>query len=429
MPTDKDKIQQRYSEIHELLRTFFAPITGLVAIYGVLVAMIASVLWVSVRDTPTLRSRRFRVYSIFWIFQYFILFVIAYTWCGGAIMDWLSPRSGCCGPRVNPVAGLAVFLCIFVPIVLLCSFLFQSRLRRLKGIVENDLGLPGQRFESYTYPQVERRFSLSFLTNLLLALAVHVAFVGNVLIFSNDVSRLSFLFLAQIFGGLLVIAVIATLYYSLGRQLLELCHTRQKFLASPPLVDEPFETILKKCGLVLDTSHVEAIARFDPVTMTEDEPEIAARPFPRSWLWIGGFYVVLMFTIFCLALESPNSYSPRALLKQVGIIHDYTVPSDFVPWNAERYHRRGMRAINDEPQRAIEEFSIAIRLNPRFADAYLWRAHAWLRLSAGEKALADMTEAIRVSAPSSGHYYIMRAMMYEELGEPEKAAADWEKGR
>jgi len=44
----------------------------------------------------------------------------------------------------------------------------------------------------------------------------------------------------------------------------------------------------------------EAIARFDPVTMTADEPEVAAKPFPKRWIWIIGFYALATVVAGCL---------------------------------------------------------------------------------------------------------------------------------
>jgi len=46
----------------------------------------------------------------------------------------------------------------------------------------------------------------------------------------------------------------------------------------------------------------EAIARFDPVTMTADEPEVAAKPFPKRWIWIIGLYAVAIVAMGCLGV-------------------------------------------------------------------------------------------------------------------------------
>ena len=85
--------------------------------------------------------------------------------------------------------------------------------------------------------------------------------------------------------------------------------------------------------------------------------------------------------------------------------------------------------------KAIEEFSIVIRLNPKFLFAYNRHANCWLRLSdVGqeevniEKALADESEVIWMSVPNK-RYYLFRASLCERLGESEKAAADREKAK
>jgi hypothetical protein len=45
-----------------------------------------------------------------------------------------------------------------------------------------------------------------------------------------------------------VVAVVTAVYYPLGRYFLEICRTKQNFLAAPPLIDTPFETALMKSG-------------------------------------------------------------------------------------------------------------------------------------------------------------------------------------
>jgi RNA polymerase sigma factor (sigma-70 family) len=49
-------------------------ILGPVAYFGWMFAFFFSALWAGVRNAPTLHSRRFRVYSVFWGIQYFALF-------------------------------------------------------------------------------------------------------------------------------------------------------------------------------------------------------------------------------------------------------------------------------------------------------------------------------------------------------------------
>ena len=46
-----------------------------------------------------------------------------------------------------------------------------------------------------------------------------------------------------------IAAVSMVFYYPLGRYFLETCRTKQSFLAAPPLIDKPFETLLKNASM------------------------------------------------------------------------------------------------------------------------------------------------------------------------------------
>jgi len=320
----------------------------------------------------------------------------------------------------------------------------------MKRIVENDLGLPGAHVESYSYPQVERRFFLSLITNFLVAETLIVIFA---VLAMSEGSHLAFFAITAAIS--ILTAVIAAVYYPLGRYFLEICRTKHNFLAAPPLIDDPFDLLLLKksktafprlspnkskvmfgisllqwigvigfciyyfsfyswdkypipkgiCAVLLvagaamlfvlekrmkkphvwltgvvsalwmvfllfvleyielgniyfvefclrpisverpnpiqvmntmmvfitiffipaslyhgfrvtqeksgdketndETFLREAIARFDPVTMTADEPEVAAKPFPKRWIWIIGFYAVGIVVVYCLGVLFP----------------------------------------------------------------------------------------------------------------------------
>jgi len=315
----------------------------------------------------------------------------------------------------------------------------------MKRIVENDLGLPGAHVESYSYSQVERRFFLSIITNFLLAVTLFALSV----VFSFLDGPLALVIVG--FSVMVVTAVFTVIYYPLGRHLLEICRTKENFLAAPPLIDKSFDVILQKtlrhpisidrpkkttvlgisflfwsgivgvyiyylslyswdrypillgiCAtllvatvvisstlargmkgskawfllalsqllavfllfameyielgsvhflaifsqlgfpgiyspiqstntliafvtILLISTHLyrgfrtsreerddaksgrdallrEAISRFDPVTMTADEPEVAAKPFPRRWIWIIGLYAAAIVAMGCLGV-------------------------------------------------------------------------------------------------------------------------------
>jgi hypothetical protein len=46
----------------------------------------------------------------------------------------------------------------------------------------------------------------------------------------------------------------------------------------------------------------EAISRYNPATMTADEPEVAAKPFPKRWLWIIGLYAAAIVVMWCVGV-------------------------------------------------------------------------------------------------------------------------------
>jgi hypothetical protein len=52
----------------------------------------------------------------------------------------------------------------------------------------------------------------------------------------------------------------------------------------------------------IDILRRESIARYNPGTMTPDEPEVAAKPFPRRWIWIMALYAVAIVALGCVGV-------------------------------------------------------------------------------------------------------------------------------
>ena len=213
---------------------------GPIAYFGCFIAMWYSALWVSVRNAPTLHARRFRVYSIFWTLQHYPLFCVVATFVCTSPMfaySW--------SPEQRTLVLGATFCFMFLFIFLLCIPLQQAYHQKMKRIVENDIGLPRQHVESYSYQQVERQFFLSIITNLLLAITL-LAFVMAAAAREGDIASPEFLIVALC--TTVLVALMTTIYYRLGRYFLEICRTKQNFLVAGPLVDNPFETALGTSG-------------------------------------------------------------------------------------------------------------------------------------------------------------------------------------
>jgi tetratricopeptide (TPR) repeat protein len=73
---------------------------------------------------------------------------------------------------------------------------------------------------------------------------------------------------------------------------------------------------------------------------------------------------------------------------------------------------------------AIEEYSEAIRLDPRFGRAYCGRGTAYLKKRDFDAAIADYSEAIRMNPTFAAAYY-SRGLAYVEKGKFDEAIADY----
>jgi tetratricopeptide (TPR) repeat protein len=99
----------------------------------------------------------------------------------------------------------------------------------------------------------------------------------------------------------------------------------------------------------------------------------------------------------------------------------------FAPNLAIAYEQRGF-ALQKEQRysQAIADFTEALKLSPRDARIYEQRAAAELKSNAYDPALADYSEAIKLN-PNEIRYYLYRGYIYEIKRDIAKSMADTEK--
>jgi tetratricopeptide (TPR) repeat protein len=95
------------------------------------------------------------------------------------------------------------------------------------------------------------------------------------------------------------------------------------------------------------------------------------------------------------------------------------------PKSAESHLSRGMSSlVQGKPDEAIAELNTAIRMKPKYRDAYGFRAGVYEAKGELDKAIADYNEAIRLD-PKFAAWFTARGNAYAKKGESDKAMADY----
>ncbi len=104
---------------------------------------------------------------------------------------------------------------------------------------------------------------------------------------------------------------------------------------------------------------------------------------------------------------------------------DYSTAIRFDPASAEAYQNRGLVwQYRGEWSNAIADFDKAIEIAPEFVSAYYNRGNTWADQDQHEKAIADFDRAIALE-PQAAIYH-NRGYSFESLGKLDEAIADYE---
>jgi tetratricopeptide (TPR) repeat protein len=94
------------------------------------------------------------------------------------------------------------------------------------------------------------------------------------------------------------------------------------------------------------------------------------------------------------------------------------------PNMAEAYAYRARAYVGDDNDRALSDANKAIQLNPRLAMGYFARGRAYSAKNDNDRAIADYTEAIRLD-PNNAMAYTNRGIKYRDKGDTDRAIEDY----
>ncbi len=179
--------------------------------------------WTVTQNTPTLRARRYRVYSFFLTCQYLLPFFGVMGVVSALLLSCFGDAAT--GPMASLVCSVPTMGC-----GLLIMYYFQ---RRVKAIIEDDLGLSEKHVSSYENRQIERLLHLSTWTNLFLLNGLMLTALTLQIIYEK-LTGLS-LFITLAVAVLFNLALYA--YWLFGKHLLTLCRSPESMADFPPLID------------------------------------------------------------------------------------------------------------------------------------------------------------------------------------------------
>jgi tetratricopeptide (TPR) repeat protein len=108
----------------------------------------------------------------------------------------------------------------------------------------------------------------------------------------------------------------------------------------------------------------------------------------------------------------------------VGALPDFDAAIEQNPNLATAHYYRGALLAQSDPDRAIADLNKAISINPKDADFFRERSSIYIKRQNYERGIADLTTAIGLAKNPKSEYFL-RATAYEDLGDRDKAIADY----
>jgi tetratricopeptide (TPR) repeat protein len=153
----------------------------------------------------------------------------------------------------------------------------------------------------------------------------------------------------------------------------------------------------------------------------------------RGWLrcLLGQFELALADCSQAISIDpnNPEAYRSRAAVYERrrdfgSAIADMTRLLELRPGDADAYAQRGWLRCGSNPADAMDDFEVALRLDPRNTLALIGRAYVRSRNKEYDAAIADTTEALRHN-PTSVVARLQRAYAFETKHELQRAKDDF----
>jgi tetratricopeptide (TPR) repeat protein len=155
-----------------------------------------------------------------------------------------------------------------------------------------------------------------------------------------------------------------------------------------------------------------------------NQPTGTLKYYLRNVQWLDAFTPPLERHLEALAVLVKGLVVKKRSGRKPPKSFDVSVSGVLIP-DREFYMKLGLgswRSGDDE--KAIKNYTEAIRLGPNFADAYYNRGNAYRRRGENDKAISDYTEAIRLD-PNFANAYYNRGSAYRKKDDSRNAIIDY----